>query len=309
MGDVSVVILDIMRTLRIVIMKKYIAVILCLFLLSLTGCSTQYKRISFADEALGDTYVNENTKIIYTANDSFSEEIPVYKISKRNISNKEFKQMLKQLGLTENESSFELDGNRVSGTLASYTDTSRGYFDMSDEELEELSWDTFNNLPFIEGTYEYLGIKSTDTISSSTETHITRVGVSFRRLIDGVRIIGNELCNLYFDGSGLVEINIELYDYDKIDTIDMISLESASERIKTPDSLSINSEASKQDIAMLETMQVEKVNLLYVNQYRDDCEVLQPIYNFTGVATDVNGRQAKFNSIVIAIPEKYTYTE
>ena len=293
-------------------MKKYIIITFLVCLIALTGCSTQFKRISFDADTLGQTlneHINENTKVLYTANDSLPKELPVYKISKRNISEKEFKQMLEQLGLEEYESSFDLDGNKLTGTLARYTDTSRGYFDMSEEELEQLAWDIFNKLPFIEGNYEYLGIKVTDTISSSTEKNVQRVGVSFRRKIDNVRIVGYDQCHLYFDGSGFVEMNIELYNYEKIDTIDLIPLDSASERIKAPDSLKIDTDRFEQDVSLIDTMAVERVKLLYVNQYRNDCEILQPVYNFIGVATDTNGNQSEFNSLVIAIPEKYTYNE
>lgn len=284
-------------------MKKHIFIVLCMVLIALNGCSAQYKRISFDEAALGeilDTHISEKTKVIYEENDSFSDKLPLYKISSRNISDKEFKQMLDQLELSEYESSFSLDGNKLTGTLANYTDAHREYFNMSEEELEQLAWDTFNKIPFIEGHYEYLGIRSTDTLSSSTETHITRVGVSFRKNIDDIGIVGNEQCWLYFDGSGLVEINIELYDYKKINTIDLVPLKTASERIKTPDSFSVKSES----IGMLDTLQVEQIQLLYVNQYRDDCKVLQPAYNFKGIATDVNGAQSEFNSLIVAVPEK-----
>ena len=273
----------------------------------LVSCSSQYKRISFDSETLGETlaeHIDENTEVVYKANDSFSEEFPIYRISKHKISDSEFKLMLKNLGLTEDDTRVKLDGNKITGTLASYTDTSRGYFNMSDEELEKLAWDTFNKLTFIEGSYEYLGIKSTDKISSSNAEHVTRVGVSFRRLIDGIRIVGNDQCYLYFDGSGLVEINAEVYDYEEVDTVEAIPLKTATESVKKPDSFSI-----KQNIGILKTLQVDKVKLLYVNQYREDCDMLQPVYNFIGTATDIEGNKEEFNSIVIAIPEKYTYTE
>ena len=41
-------------------------------------------------------------------------------------------------------------------------------------------------------------------VSSSDGDYIESKRVSFRRLIDGVRVIGNDICDLYFDSNGFI---------------------------------------------------------------------------------------------------------
>lgn len=272
----------------------------------------RYKRISFDGETLGETlsqYIDEDTEVVNTATESFSDRFSVYKISERKISYKEFQQMLKQLGI-ENSRYIDWHGNVINGTIKDYSSTDVEDFNMPDEELEKLAWETFNKLPFIEGTYEYCGITRTYTISSdSIGTRIFRVGVSFRRVLDGIQIRGSDQCDLYFDNTGLVEIFVKLYNYKKIGTMDMIPLESASSRIKNPDSFSIDTEDPAQGLGIVDTLQVERNELIFYNQYYLGCTILQPAYRFVGTAADADGRQAKFKSLVIAIPESYTYEE
>ena len=287
-------------------MKKYVTIILCLCLIVLSGCSAKYKSLTFdsdtLDEAL-DKNLTEDTKVLYEAKESFAEKLPIYKITERKIRKNEFNDMLEALGLEEYAHCFELDGNQITGTIANYTDTSRGFFDMSEEELEALAWETFNKIPFIEGTYEYLGMKASYTLNDSNGDHITRAGATFKRVLDGVSVRGNDRFYLYFDGTGLVEIVIELYNYEKIKEIDLVSFQSAKERIKTPDYLSLNTGVE------IDTLKVEKAQLLYYNQYRLDNKVLQPVYVFKGIATDVNGEKIDFSSKIKAMPEELTYTE
>ena len=62
---------------------------------------------------------------------------------------------------------------------------------MTEEELEALAWEEFNKIPFLEGEYEYYGIRGEDTISDSEGKHTTRVLVSFYPVLDGARVIGD----------------------------------------------------------------------------------------------------------------------
>ena len=109
---------------------------------------------------------------------------------------------------------------------------------------------------------------------------------------------------MWFDGSGLVEIIIRMYDFEKTGTMDMVALADAETRIKTPDDLSIDDA-----VGTVDTLRVDRVKLLLVNQYSRGCTILQPVYNFIGTATSENGDQAEFKSKVIAIPEAMTYEE
>lgn len=285
-------------------------------MLLLSGCSTKYKRISIGSDTLGEDlamYINNNTSVMNEITANLPTQLPMYKISERSISQQEFELMLQQLGITNNTSSWyhlELEENEVNGTIAGINDPERGYFDslnMTEEELEEMAWETLAKIPFLDGDYEYMGIKATQTVSSAVGERITRVGVSFRRLLGDVRVVGNDQCYLYFDGSGLVEIHLAAYNYEQIGTIDMVTLENAVAMIKTPDAFSIDADNSAQTMATADTLLVENVKLLLFNQFSNGCAILQPVYNFTGIATDINDVHAEFSSMVIAIPESYTY--
>ena len=297
-------------------MKKhysaFIAVI-CLISLLLSGCSQKYLRISFATEGelgTGTEYMDSSTALEYTATDSFPVRIPVYKISERKISTSEFNEMLRRLGLDEDKEKagkIELNGNKLSGMLVSPTDESMGYITKSDSELEKLAWDVFNRLPFIEGEYECLGIRITTTLTNSQGKHILRAGVSFRRLLGDYRVVGNDRCDLIFDNTGLAEIYITLYDYKETGHIDIVPLEDAAKRIKDPDQFIYDDQKLMIDYSPLDKISVDKVKLMLVNQYSRGCKVLQPVYVFSGTAEDKNGAEGEFKSLVIAIPEEYTY--
>ena len=296
---------------------KQLSVILLCFAMLLSGCRADkiergiYKRISFESEGLGEENesVSENTSVLNKASETFSEHIPIYEIVERNISKEEVQQMAKQLEIPDTSEwyDFDLDGNKLYGQMCELDDPKRGYFgdlEMTDEELEKLAWETFNQIPFMEGEFEYIGIKVTDTLWSAADgERITRVGVAFHRLMNGVRVVGNEQCVLFFDGSGLAEIRITLYNYREVGTMDMVSLKDAITKVNNPDDFNIEKEG------IAETLQVNRVKLLLVNQYSRGCTILQPIYNFIGTATLENGTQTEFSSKVIAIPEEMTYEE
>ena len=296
-------------------MKKSIIFFICCCIVLLSGCSARYKRISFNNDTLDgalNKYINDNTIVINDVKEENLTQFPVYKISERKITEEEVQEMFKQLGFDSEYAStrFKLDGNRISGTLYNITNSDRKDYDaanMTDAELEKLAWDTFEKIPFLEGTYEYLGIRGEQTRSDSEGTHIERVRVSFRRVIDGIRVLGEDECFLYFDGDGLVEIYIELYDYEKTSTFDLVPLKDASSKIKEPDLFVFDYETSIARFGEIDTLQTEKVNLLFYNQYSDGCTILQPIYAFIGTATNGKGEKAEFKSVVIAIPEKYTH--
>lgn len=288
-------------------MKKMIAVVCCLLLLS--GCQAKYQRISFSEDDLGEQFdhINAATRVENTVDADFSTNMPIYKIAERNISQQEYEQMLEALDLPGNPKHLELEGNSLFYNLASFVDSSRGYFELSNEEVEKLAWEIFNKIPFLEGEFECLGIKDTFTINDSTGDHIARAGVSFRRLLDDVRVIGEDNCTLYFDGSGLVAIRMTLFEYEKTGTMDMIPVEEAADRINAPDAFIVDTVDVSQEIGVSDTLEVERIKLLLVNQYSQGCTILQPVYSFIGTATDSKGTEAEFKSIVIAIPEAYTY--
>ena len=86
--------------------------------------------------------------------------------------------------------------------------------------------------------------------------------------------------------------------------MDLVSYESAVQRIKNPDSLSVDGSATDQKLQALCAAQVE---LYFINQNSRGCTILQPIYNFKGTAASAGGKEGEFQSKIIAIPESYTY--
>ena len=275
----------------------------------------RYKRISFNSQTLNgiiENHINTDTIVTNTVKQSFPSNLPIYQITEREITQSEFEQLLNALELSDDPEypydEVKLDGNEIYVTLKSYTDTSRGYFDMTNEELEKLAWELFKKIPFMEGEYEYLGIRDTMKSWSAEEgEQITRVGVSFCRLLDGVRVVDEENCMLYFDGSGLVGIRINLFNYTQTGSMDMVALKDAEARIKTPDAFSIETESQDKNIAT--TLRVDQIDLRLVNQHSKGCAILQPLYIFSGTAAFEDGSQADFSSQIIAIPESYTYEE
>lgn len=289
--------------------KRVFAIILCCILLLLCGCNSttkKYKRISFESNTLGEELktINEDAIVVNNADETFASQISIYEIKARDISDLECKQMMENLGFPSNPYEFKHSGNSIHINLAGMLDTSRGYYNMTEEELEALAWENFNKIPFIEGEYEYYGIRGEDAISDSEGKHITRVLVSFYPVLETARVIGENRCDMWFDGSGLVEIIIRMYDFEKIGTMDMMALEDAEARIKTPDDLSM-----ADTVGTVETLQVDRVKLLLINQYSRGCVILQPVYNFIGTATSKSGNQTEFKSKVIAIPESLTYED
>ena len=89
--------------------------------------------------------------------------------------------------------------------------------------------------------------------------------------------------------------------------MDVVPFDVASTKIKSPDRLSFGDEVSMQNFEIANTMQVNDVMLLLINQHLNGCTILQPVYSFMGNAEDTKGMQSEFNAWVIAIPESYTY--
>ncbi|MBQ8579470.1 MAG: hypothetical protein IJ448_02105 [Oscillospiraceae bacterium] len=291
--------------------KRYIFVLICCIVLVVVAiCFPKYKRIKYDDAMLGEDLANhlsEDTTVVMKTSWEFSAKMSIYKIAPREISQQEYEQVLSQLWTPEDIShpnnDFTLDGNKITCYLADYLDPSRGYFNMTDAELEKVAWEIFYKLPFLEGEFEYLGIRNIMRHSDSTGEHVKQVGVSFRRTLDGVRVIGDEVCDLYFDGSGLVAVRITAYDYAKKGEMNLLSYEDAYGRVKTPDSFNLS------DPGRVKTLEVDEAKILFVNQYSRGCTILQPVYRFDGTAYFEDDRTGAFTARVIAIPEYYTYED
>lgn len=277
----------------------------------------QYQRISLSnDGVLGDgmpDYLRDDTTVVNNAEGNFPTKLPIYKISEYMIPEDQFQQMLLQLNWEDDPDYqfdyFTLKGNHVDCELRTVTNSSHGFYDdldLTDAELEAIAWDIFRKIPFLDGEWEYIGISETFTRNTYKGDQQARVGVSFCRVLDGCRVAGNENCTLYFDGGGLVGIRIDLFQYEKIGTMDLVDLEKAVGRIKTPDAfiMDVPEDAKANTV---DTLSVDAIGIRLVNQYVSGCKILQPLYVFAGCATLTDGSQVEFQARVIAIPKRYTH--
>ncbi len=290
-------------------MKKNIFAVLCCFLLLLSGCdrNTKYKRIDLQDDFLElelENHIGPDTELVNLTQETFPAQLPIYRITERKITQQEF-QKAAQLGNSDPGSDWlglKLDGNKISGRFESY---GSGYCSLSEEALEKLARETLEKLTFLDGDYAYVGITGSGSISDATGEHATDVCVSFRRLVDGLPVKGNERCEFTFNDNGLVGVHIVLYNYKQIGTMDLVPLEDAQARIQKPDAFSIDC-FDMETVNLAKTLQVDIARLFLVNLYADGCTILQPIYQFGGTAMLEDGTQSGFSSTVIAIPTSYT---
>lgn len=257
-----------------------------------------------SEEALAK-YVSEDTVVVGNTLKGYPTQLPIYQIRERPITEEEVRNVMEKLDIPTCIPCWKLEDNVFTGTFGAFGD---GVFTQSDEELEAMARKVFEQLDFLDGEYEYHGIiNRTSQSDSEGNEKVLQVGIAFCRVIDGIRIIGSDVCNLCFNDSGLLQIQLELYDYESIGTMDLVSLEDALARIKTPDRFSIEGEPDCAGPA--QTLAVEEVVTVYCNQYYRGCTILQPVYRFKGMATFEDGTQAPFTSSVIAIPDSMTWVD
>ena len=281
-----------------------------------------YKRIDIsAPTAAGELTelektIGRGTDTELKAEDTFMETMPIYEISPRSITKKEFLELAAHFGVTGEPvlfgSNWILENENVrlrwnEHEIKCTWNVLEKKFTKTDEEVIEEAKRIFDALPLIEGEYECLGIGSTQTITYRNESFVSTQRVCFRRLVDGVRVIGSDLVDIYMREDGVADIYMYFYDYTKTGELPMLSLEDAFDRVKDPDAFSLKSEGTGFS-GEADLLTVERVKLLFVNQYSNGCTILQPVFNLMGTAENETGK-AEFSSKVIAIPEKYTYTE
>ncbi len=313
-------------------MKKRLLFLMITFIILLSACSNinvKYKRIVLTPQALGEAQSNAErtiaakTNIVNQASESYSENMPIYKISPYEITEKNLIDFAAFFGVhdavqyddigmsikIENESDTGKElvaAFRVSDNLIVYRNTNSfdcGEMMQSDEDLEEEAKRVFESLPIIEGEYEFIGQTATTTVSDSEGSYTVRKEYSFQPVLNGVRVIGDNYCTLYFNANGLCRIELNLYSYEQAGEMDMISLDTAIKQIKKPDAFTTYNEQFK---GTADSLCIERTKLLYVNQYSNGCEILQPVYNLMGTATN-ESCSSEFSAKIIAIPEKYTY--
>lgn len=294
------------------------------------GEDHQYKRIDLSAEALGDAdeTINFFTKIESNVTDTFATTMPIYEITPRTITDEDVLQFSDHFNVTGTEliwhtsSAVWFGDQRVfrdNGNELKYDNHANNSYDpmtQSDEEIVAQAIEIFEDLPLIEGEYECLGVLSTQTQQDCIkdgddyivgEKYIVSKRVVFRKKIDGIRILGDEFCSMYFNSKGLYTLRMEFYDYTKVGEIPMLSLDDAIDKIKDADAFSVETDGTTFS-GIADKLNVERVKLLYVNQYSNGCTILQPVFNLMGTAENDTGK-AEFSAKIIAIPKKYTYED
>lgn len=287
--------------------RLFACIILCAVVSLFPGCSIQYDDLRLSnDEQLGERlsqYIDNDTQVTNLIDKSMPAELPMYRIHKRVITDKEYDDILMVLGISKPLSAKQWvnrKDNRLHIQLIDVITATRAFFGMSPEELESNARGVFSKLSVMEGTYEYVGQRASYRRIDNQGEHILSAGAGFCPIIDGIRVVGNGTCWFYFDGEGIVELIIELYDYEEIGTMKLIPLQDAIERITTPDDFSVDSDGESNMIGIIDTLQVNRIELRYVNQFSQGKKFLIPVYCFFGVAIDKEGVQSKFTSIVNA---------
>ena len=130
--------------------------------------------------------------------------------------------------------------------------------------------------------------------------------VAFRRIVDGYRVIGNDICDIYMCSEGVYGIELRLFDYIEDGEIELTNMDNVISKVKSPDAFSLDNETSKNFSGIANTLTVNKVKLLLVNQYDNECEILEPVYNLMGIVENKDGT-VEFSSKIIAIPDKYIW--
>lgn len=287
--------------------RLFACIILCAVVSLFPGCSIQYDDLRLSnDEQLGERlsqYIDNDTQVTNLIDKSMPAELPMYRIHKRVITDKEYDDILMVLGISKPLSAKQWvnrKDNRLHIQLIDVITATRAFFGMSPEELESNARGVFSKLSVMEGTYEYVGQRASYRHIDNQGEHILSAGAAFCPIIDGIRVVGNGTCWFYFDGEGIVELIIELYDYEEIGTMKLIPLQDAIERITTPDDFSVDSDGESNMIGIIDTLQVNRIELRYVNQFSQGKKFLIPVYCFFGVAIDKEEVQSKFTSIVNA---------
>ncbi|MBP0989787.1 MAG: hypothetical protein J5874_01215 [Oscillospiraceae bacterium] len=303
-------------------MKKTIIFVLlaAITVTALFGCknkgvtneiTAKYDKALLSSSTLGGnkSYTDAETKVTGTVKETFPGFVPVYEITPRTITEEEKNAIIslidmdrfqRNMKFIEHEDNIlSVRGETVSTELLEY-----GSFDISDDELKEKALDVLHRISFIEDDYQYAGIYSTRKLSKNDETYILRKGVCFRRYLNGIPVSGDDKIVIEFTKLGLEGIMMNLYNYKNVGEAYLIPLDEAYKKVNTPDGFTVEQE-SGEPLGKCETLEVQKVRLTYFNQNRSGARILQPIYDFKGIATDGNGVSEEFTSSVIAMQDKY----
>lgn len=328
-------------------MKNKAIILMITFIIFLSACSNtvKYKRINLSpqEENYPQMTIIARTDIVNQASESYSDTMPIYKITPYEITEQDLIDFAALFGfhdavkhdddgmyiaverevekeLEEGLEDWVIDGlkheDRFEKKVVAFFSASKNEIEysnrmalhrdemlQSDQELEEEAKRVFEGLSFIKGEYEFIGQTATQTRYEFQGSYIVGKSYSFQPLLNGVRVIGDNYCTLNFNADGISRVSLSLYSYKRIGEMDMIPLDKAIKQIKKPDAFTIDNEDFK---GAADSLCIERTKLLYVNQYTEGCEILQPVYNLMGTVTNKSG-SSEFSAKIIAIPKKYTY--
>lgn len=317
-------------------MKKTILFIIVIIMLlpSCASSEVKYKRIVLQSQNLGGSQGNfesilvRKTIVNNQSTEVYSEKMPVYKIAPLDLTSQDLVDFAGCFNINETvqyndegmpyikiemESDDSITGLENVALVSMTTDNGIDYFAASqfdcgemkqtDIELAEEAKKVFSSIPLTGDDYEFIGLTSTRTVSSTDGEYIVEKGFSFQPVIDGTRVIGEDYCVIYFNANGLSGVSIRMFSYEKIGEIDILPIDDAIKRVKKADAFTLY---DTKFTGEAESLSIERTKLLYVNQFSDGCEILEPVYNLMGTVTNDNG-SSDFSAKVIAIPEKYTY--
>lgn len=321
-------------------MKKISACIIILSVILASGCAhiETFKGIAFSTELAGEPVSGSrnaitpgtNVQIAYHA--SLPEKVTLYKIKPADIDSAMFHDFMEYFGFDGNALEKTSNGKTsysisAGDTNADKRELSNSFYPhcikyckygadkeaavtMTEDEMRLAAEKIMRDIPHVDpAQYRYWGVKSTTTLNKGDTdgTVIVEKGLFFARLIDGMEISGEERFWVSFDSGGLCEVNISFFEYEKTEEIKLIKVENAAERLKTPDTFSLDLETGKDYPGGADTLRVMDVKLEMVNQcVMQGCEILQPVYVFSGTAENQK-ESAHFKARIIAVPQKYTH--
>lgn len=300
-------------------MKKSWLLLIALCLL-LGGCGTgaNYKRI---DLTVGETTppeitdleaaVGKDTEVICSLPDLLPDTMPVYRIIPHTVTREEAQQFADFFGVTEElNSGMNPEGNgnvwmRDNTLKLSIPQKQDMEMTLSDAQVIEMGGKLLAELTFLPGEYVCEGVTSRRTVTKGDVSYVCYKGLTFYRVLDGVKVRYDDACHIGFTEDGVAEFSITLFEYERMgESLPLLSLKEVLPQVLDPE----DPDAFGTDELMAKPadyIKVEKVEMVYYNQYSRGCTILQPVYCLTGTA--VGGEcQTKFRLRVIGLSEKYT---
>lgn len=313
-------------------MKKI--VYLLIFTLILSSCNeSKIKSLKFKGEVYGDIKsVLQNAVVINDISKQYPEvyttKMDLYSIKPINFTKSDFEQffdLCKIKGEVIEKSDgvicIKYDDFYTSRMFSSqgqiYIEKNhfvynRGYsstsvIKKSEQELKQKADEIVNNIPFLEGNYVYSYTNTQSEIIELPNGEIKNIPVkmmlSYRRELNGFRIVGEDQLHIYFDAEGFCGLSISYFNYEKYDEVDIITTSQAVNNIKKASTFDVDTR--KVDfVGVLPKITANEVYLDYVNQYSNGVEILQPLYVLHGLIEE-NDNKSTFTATVKAIPDKY----